>query len=170
MSVGEKKKLAVQKIGSTGFSSALNTHRTNEACSYTVIARLGHVIVNAVICRYSHRLATGLNAVILTRFCTVYWLTKIKCYKSFDSYFFLGGGGGRGRLDFRVFLSNRFPCLWVTLPVKSRNSEVHMFLPHLWLLFLSLTQLCTNCSPPSHFHDLNIECDQKLNEKLQSTF
>ena len=92
----EKKKLAVQKIGSTGFSSALNTHRTNEACSYTVIARLGHVIVNAVICCYSHRLATGLNAVILTRFCTVFWLTKIKCYKSFDSYFFLGVGGGGG--------------------------------------------------------------------------
>ena len=111
---GREKKLAVQKIGSTGFSSALNTHRTNEACSYTVIAHLGHVIVNAVICRYSHRLATGLNAVILTRFCTVFWLTKIKCYKSFDSYFFLGAGAAR-------FQSFSFKS--ISMPVGNSTSE-----------------------------------------------
>ena len=36
-------------------------------------------------------------------------LRKSECYESFESEFFRGGGGGGG--DFRVLLSNQFPCL-----------------------------------------------------------
>ena len=57
---------------------------------------------------YSHGLATGLNAGILTCFCTMFWLKKIESYKSFVIFF---SGGGWGGLDLRVFLSNQFPCL-----------------------------------------------------------
>ena len=40
-------------------------------------------------------------------FCTMFQLGKSKCYKSFESKFSRGGGGGGAR----VFLSNPFLCL-----------------------------------------------------------
>ena len=49
------------------------------------IAYPNRVIVNTVTCCYSHGLATGLNAVILTSFCAMFWLRKSKCYESFES-------------------------------------------------------------------------------------
>ena len=61
---GEKRK---KKKGSTGFSSALNTRETYGTRSHAAIARLGRVIVNTVTRCESRGLATGLNAVILTR-------------------------------------------------------------------------------------------------------
>ena len=106
-----EKKLTVQKEkkkGSNSFSSAPNTCETYGAHSYAAIARLGHVIVNTVTCCYSHTL----NTVILTCFSTMFRLRKIKCYESFESKFCVWwGGGGGGGLDFRIFLSNQFPCL-----------------------------------------------------------
>ena len=62
---------------STSFSSARNTRETYGARSHAAIAHLGHVIMNTVTCCYSHRLATGLNAVILTHFCAMFW-QKVK--------------------------------------------------------------------------------------------
>ena len=63
---GEKRKKKKKK-GSTGFSSALNTRETYGTRSHAAIARLGRVIVNTVTRCDSRGLATGLNAVILTR-------------------------------------------------------------------------------------------------------
>ena len=59
------------KKGSTSFSSASNTHETYGTRSHAAIARLGHLIVNTVTCYYSRRLATGMNAGILTCFCAM---------------------------------------------------------------------------------------------------
>ena len=75
----ERKMLSTGKInlwyknkkGSTGFGSTLNTQETYRACSHVAIAHLGHVIFLAVTCCYSCGLATGLTAVILTRFYVV---------------------------------------------------------------------------------------------------
>ena len=63
----EKKEKRKMKKGSTGFSSALNTRETYGTRSHAAIARLGRVIVNTVTRCESRGLATGLNAVILTR-------------------------------------------------------------------------------------------------------
>ena len=63
--------------GSAGFSSAPNTRETYGARSHAAIARLDRVIVNTVTCG----LATGLNAVVLTRFCALFRLRKGECYK-----------------------------------------------------------------------------------------
>ena len=71
---GTKKR---RKKASTSFSSAWNTRKTYGVRSHAAIARLGHVIVNTVTCCYSRRLATGLNAVILTHFCAMSW-QKVK--------------------------------------------------------------------------------------------
>ena len=54
------------------------------------IAHLGRVVFNTVTCCYSRGLATGLNAVILTRFCAMFRLRKSECYESFESEFFKG--------------------------------------------------------------------------------
>ena len=89
-SVVRKKK----KKGSTSFSSAPNTRETYGMRSHAAIARLGHVIVNTVTCYYSRRLATGMNAGILTCFCAMFRLRKSECYESFESNFFGGGGAG----------------------------------------------------------------------------
>ena len=93
--VYKEKVLAAQKRkekkGSTGFSSALNTCETYGVRSHAAIARLGRVIVNTVTCYYSCRLATGLNAVVLTHFCAMFQLRKSKCYESFE-FCFCGGG------------------------------------------------------------------------------
>ena len=93
-----RKKLAVQKKRkkreSTSFSSAPNTLETYKAHSHVAIACLGCVIVNTVTCCYSHGLATGLNAVILTR--TMFWLRKRKCYERFESKFSGRRGWGVG--------------------------------------------------------------------------
>ena len=70
---GTKKKEKKQH----SFSSAWNTHETYRVRSHAAIARLGRVIVNTVTCCYSRRLATGLNAVILTHFCAMFW-QKVK--------------------------------------------------------------------------------------------
>ena len=69
------------------------TYRT---CSHTAVTHLGHIIVNTVTHCYSHGLATGLNAVILTRLCAVFRLRKSECYESFESE---SGGGGGGRFQ-----------------------------------------------------------------------
>ena len=91
--VTEKKREKRQKKGSTGFSSAPNTAETYRAHSHAAIAHLGHRILNTVTCCYSRRLATGLNTVILTCFCSMFQLRKSKCYKSFKSEF--SGGWAR---------------------------------------------------------------------------
>ena len=95
-----EKKLAVQKEKkkeSTGFSSTLNTHKTYRAHSHVAIARHGHVIVNTVTYCYYCRLAIGLNAAILTHFCTMFCL-RITKHENFESEFSRGfGGGGGGR-------------------------------------------------------------------------
>ena len=44
----------------------------------------GYIIFSTVTCCYSHGLATGLNAVILTHFCATFRLRKSKCYESFE--------------------------------------------------------------------------------------
>ena len=77
-----------RKKGSTG--STLNTLETYEAHLHAAIAHLGHIIVNTVTRCYSCGLATGLNAVILTRFCTMFRLRESECYESFESDFFKG--------------------------------------------------------------------------------
>ena len=41
--------------------------------------------MNPVTCCYSCGQATGLNAVIVPCFCTMFWLRKSKCYESFES-------------------------------------------------------------------------------------
>ena len=84
-----------EKKGSTGFCSVPNTQKTNRAHSHAAITHLGCVIVNTVTCCYSRRLATGLNAVIPTRFRAVSAKKKWKFWKRI----------------FRVFLWNQFPCL-----------------------------------------------------------
>ena len=74
-----------KKKGSTGFSSALNNHKTYRARSRAAIACLRCVILNTVTCCYSRGLATGVNTVILTRFCSMFQLRRSKCYESFES-------------------------------------------------------------------------------------
>ena len=110
--VTEKKVKKSKKNRSTRFRSAPNTHETYRARSHAAISHLGHVIVNIVTCCYSRRLATGLNTVILTCFCSMFQLRKSKCYKSFKSKF----SGGWARLQ-SVFFSNQFPCLTQLPPV-----------------------------------------------------
>ena len=107
--IGSTKK---KKKGSTGFSSALNNHKTYGARSLAAIAFLGCVILNTVTCCYSRGLATGLNTVILTHFCSVFQLRRSECYESSESEF-----SGRGA---------RF-CL-VVLSVHVRNQNNALFL------------------------------------------
>ena len=74
----------------TGFSFAPHTCETYGVRLFAAVACLGHVLVNTVICYYSRGLATGLNAVILTRFCAMFRLRESECYESFESDFFKG--------------------------------------------------------------------------------
>ena len=94
-----------KKKGSTGFSSAPNTRKTHGAHSHVAITRLGRIIVNTVTCCYSRRLATGLNAVILTCFCAMFQLRKSECYKSFESKC----SGGEARFQSFSFKSVPMP-------------------------------------------------------------
>ena len=94
------------KKGRTGFSSAPNTRKMYRVCSHVAIAHLGRVIANTVTCCYSRRLAIGLNADILARFCAMFQLRKRECYAHFESNF-----SGVGGCYISVFLSNQFPCL-----------------------------------------------------------
>ena len=77
--------MGVQIKGSTGFSSALNTRKTYGVCSHVAITRLSQLIVNTAAGCYSHGQALGLNAVIPTHFCTMFWLGKGECSESFKS-------------------------------------------------------------------------------------
>ena len=58
---------------------------------------------------YSHGLATGLNAGILTCFCNMFWLKKIESYKSFENKFSGGIGGGGRAARFKSFSFESIP-------------------------------------------------------------
>ena len=100
--------------GNTSFGSTPNTHKTYGACLLAAIACLGHVIVSTVTFCYSRVLVTGLNAVILTRFCAMFRLRRSKCYESFESESGVGGGGGGGGARFRSFF-----CKSVHIPGRA---------------------------------------------------
>ena len=72
-----------QKKGSTCFSSASNTRKTYGAHSHAAITCLGHLIVNTA--SGCSRQALGLNTVIPSCFCTLFWLRTSQCSKSFES-------------------------------------------------------------------------------------
>ena len=78
---GGKTAVTKKEEGRTGFSSAPNTGEMYGVHSHVAIAHLGRVIANTVTCCYSHRLAIGLNADILTHSCAMFWLRKRKCYE-----------------------------------------------------------------------------------------
>ena len=60
-------------------------HQTPTKHTHVAIAHLSHLIVNtAAGCHFS-RDALSLNAVILTRFCTMFQLRKSECSESFES-------------------------------------------------------------------------------------
>ena len=80
-----------KKKGSTGFNSAPNTRKTHSVHSHEAITRLGRIIVNTVTCCYSRRLATGLNAVILTFLCYVSAKKKWMLQKFWKQMFRWGG-------------------------------------------------------------------------------
>ena len=106
------KEIAVQKKlrkGRTGFTSAHNTRETYGARSHAAIAHLGRIIMNTVTFCYSCGLATGLNTVILPCFCTMFWLRKSKCYKSWESTF--------SQVRFQSFSFELFP-----MPDKKESS------------------------------------------------
>ena len=71
---GGRKK--TKKKGSTSFSSALKTHETYWARSQVAITCLSRLIVKTAAGCYCHGQALGLNEVIPTCFCTMFWLKK----------------------------------------------------------------------------------------------
>ena len=120
------------KKGSISFSFALKTRETYRVHSHVAIApHLGHVIVNTVTCFYSCGLATGMNAVILICFCTMFWLRKSECYKSFESKFSGGGGGARFQdLSFELIPMPVNP----TKCIPSNRSGLFLHLVNAWSL------------------------------------
>ena len=70
------------KKGSTGFSFTRETYGVH---SHMAIAHLSCSIVNTVTGSYFHGQALGLNTVLPTRFCAMFWLRKNKGSKSFES-------------------------------------------------------------------------------------
>ena len=60
-------------------------HQTPTKRTHVAIAHLSHLIVNTAAGCHFRRDALSLNAVILTRFCTMFQLRKSECSESFES-------------------------------------------------------------------------------------